>query len=122
MRFFAKSLAIACLLAGFAVLNALPIYAAPLGFSKAYSPSTVDPGGLSRVTYTIDNAANQGEVGSLAFIDFVTGRRGRGRVLPSDDNGLREQCGIEINEQPKQSQSHIDVVRGKRCGRRNLHD
>ena len=39
------------------------------GFAKAFSPATVDPGGMSRLTYTIDNAANLIEVGSLAFTD-----------------------------------------------------
>ena len=40
-----------------------------LGFSKAFSPATVDPGGISTLTYTIDNSANAIEVGLLAFTD-----------------------------------------------------
>ncbi len=40
-----------------------------LGFAKAFSPATVDPGGVSRLTYRIDNGANAFEVGSLAFTD-----------------------------------------------------
>ena len=40
-----------------------------LGFAKAFSPATVDPGGVSRLTYRIDNGANAFDVGSLAFTD-----------------------------------------------------
>ena len=71
MQFFARSLAIACFLAGFAMSNALPVAAQTLGFSKAFSPDTVDPGEISRLTYTIDNTANAGAVGSLAFTDAL---------------------------------------------------
>ena len=39
------------------------------GFSKAFLPDTVDPGGVSTLTYRIDNAANLIDVGSLAFTD-----------------------------------------------------
>ena len=39
------------------------------GFAKAFSPPAVDPGGVSTLTFTIDNAANLIEVGSLAFND-----------------------------------------------------
>ena len=39
------------------------------GFSRAFSPSTIDPGGISRLTFTIDNTANGIDVGSLAFAD-----------------------------------------------------
>ena len=71
MRFSARSLAIACLLAGFAIVNALPVAAQTLGFSKAFSPATVEPGEISRLTFTIDNSANSIEVGSLRFIDAL---------------------------------------------------
>ena len=67
MQFFARSLAIACLLAGFAMVQALPVAAQTLGFSKAFSPATVVVGQTSRLTYTIDNTANSIVVGSLAF-------------------------------------------------------
>ena len=43
-----------------------------LGFAKAFSPDTVDPGGVSTLTFTIDNGANAIEVGSLAFTDGNT--------------------------------------------------
>ena len=43
--------------------------AAALGFAKAFLPDTVDPGGVSRLTYRIDNAANLIDVGSLSFDD-----------------------------------------------------
>ena len=43
--------------------------AVALGFAKAFSPARVDPGGISRLTFTIDNAANAIAVGSLAFTD-----------------------------------------------------
>ncbi len=38
-------------------------------FAKAFSPDTVDPGGISTLTFTIDNAINAIDVGSLAFTD-----------------------------------------------------
>ena len=38
-------------------------------FSKAFSPATIDPGGVSTLTFTIDNEANLIAVGSLAFTD-----------------------------------------------------
>ncbi len=43
--------------------------AAAPGFAKAFSPATVDPGGISTLTFTIDNAANLIDVGGLAFTD-----------------------------------------------------
>ena len=47
----------------------LTVTAAPPGFAKAFSSARVDPGGISRLTFTIDNAANLIAVGSLAFTD-----------------------------------------------------
>ena len=38
-------------------------------FTKAFSPDTIAPGGISRLTFTIDNRANLIDVGSLAFTD-----------------------------------------------------
>ncbi len=43
--------------------------AAAPGFAKSFSLATVDPGGVSTLTFRIDNAANAFEVGSLAFTD-----------------------------------------------------
>jgi len=43
--------------------------AAPPGFTRAFSPDTVDPGEVSTLTFTIDNGANLIDVGSLAFTD-----------------------------------------------------
>ena len=40
-----------------------------LVFTKAFSPDTIAPGGISRLTFTIDNGANLIDVGSLAFTD-----------------------------------------------------
>ncbi len=40
------------------------------GFTKAFSPAAVDPGGVSTLTFTIDNTANGIDVGSLAFDDI----------------------------------------------------
>ena len=40
-----------------------------LGFAKAFSPDTIDPGEVSTLTFTIDNAANLIDVGGLAFTD-----------------------------------------------------
>ena len=51
------------------VSRGTPIEPEPLGFSKAFSPATVETGGISRLTYTIDNTANGIAVGSLAFTD-----------------------------------------------------
>ena len=42
--------------------------AAPV-FSKAFSPATVDPGGVSTLTFTIDNTATLIDVGGRAFDD-----------------------------------------------------
>ncbi len=44
------------------------VAAAP-GFAKAFSPDTIDPGEVSTLTFTIDNAANLIDVGGLAFTD-----------------------------------------------------
>jgi len=50
--------------------------APPPVFSKAFSPAAVDPGGVSTLTFTIDNTANLIDVGSLAFDDdFPDGMR-----------------------------------------------
>ncbi len=38
-----------------------------LGFSKAFSPATVDPGGVSTMTFTIDNTANAIAVGGYSL-------------------------------------------------------
>ena len=40
-----------------------------LGFAKAFSPATIDPGRVSTLTFTVNNTANLIEVGSLAFTD-----------------------------------------------------
>ena len=40
-----------------------------LGFAKAFSPATIDPGGVSTLTFTINNAANAINVEALAFTD-----------------------------------------------------
>ena len=39
------------------------------GFAKVFSPATVDPGGISTLTFRIDNTANLIDVGRLAFDD-----------------------------------------------------
>jgi len=39
------------------------------GFARAFLPDTVDPGGVSTLTFTIDNGANLIDVGSLVFTD-----------------------------------------------------
>ena len=51
----------------------------PLGFSKAFSPATVDLGGISRLTFTIDNTASLIDVSGLAFTRRLPGRLGRGQ-------------------------------------------
>ena len=71
MRFFARSLAIACLLAGFAIVNAVPVAAQTLGFSKAFSPATITPGGTSMLTYTIAGPGG-GDFFDIAFTDNLS--------------------------------------------------
>ena len=97
MRFFARSLAIVCLLAGFAILQAVPVAAQTLGFSKAFSPATVETGGTSTLTYKIDNTANAIEVGSLAFMDFLPA----GVTVAS--SGPAVGCGEAISVQTRNS-------------------
>jgi len=53
------------------------------GFSKAFSPSTIDPGGISRLTFTIDNTANAIEAADLAFTDAFPA----GLVVAGTPNG-----------------------------------
>ena len=48
-----------------ATLNVTP--AEVLGFAKEFSPATVDPGGVSTLTFTIVNPNDFTEIGSLAF-------------------------------------------------------
>ncbi len=43
--------------------------AAPPGFSKTFAPTIVAVGGISTLTFTIDNSANGTAIGSLDFID-----------------------------------------------------
>ena len=50
-----------------AMLNVTPADAP--GFARAFLPDTVDPGGVSTLTFTIDNGANLIDVGSLVFTD-----------------------------------------------------
>ena len=52
-------------------------------FSKAFSPDTIAPGGISRLTFTIDNRANLIDVGSLAFTDAFPA----GLVVAGTPNG-----------------------------------
>ena len=62
--------------------------AAAPGFAKAFSPARVAPGGISRLTFTIDNAANLIEVGSLAFTDaFPDG------LVAANPLNARSSCG-----------------------------
>ena len=49
------------------------------GFTKAFTPDTIDPGGISRLTFTIDNRANGIEAADLAFTRRLPGRSCRGR-------------------------------------------
>ena len=71
MRFFARLLIAACLLAGFALVQASPVFAqTPPGFTKAFSPARIALGEISRLTYTIDNSANAVAVTGLAFTNF----------------------------------------------------
>ena len=59
------------------------------GFAKVFSPARVAPGGISRLTFTIDNAANLIEVGSLAFTDAFPD----GLVTVADPPNAETSCG-----------------------------
>ena len=66
--------------------------AAAPGFAKIFDLATVDPGGVSTLTFRIDNTANAIEVGSLAFTDDLP----EGLVVapePGADNG----CGGTVS-------------------------
>jgi len=52
-------------------------------FTKAFSPDTIAPGGISTLTFTIDNGANLIDVGSLAFTDAFPS----GLVVAGTPNG-----------------------------------
>ncbi len=87
MRFSAGLLILSCLLAGFAIFNALPVYASgPLFFSKTFSHAAVGQGELARLTYRIDNTANFLEVSSLAFTDKFPAGMVVQRPLGSENN------------------------------------
>ncbi len=45
--------------------------ALPPAFSKAFSPSTIGPGTVSTLTFTIDNRGESTPVGNLAFVDAL---------------------------------------------------
>ena len=52
-------------------------------FTKAFSPDTIAPGGISRLTFTIDNGANAVEAADLAFTDAFPA----GLVVAGTPNG-----------------------------------
>jgi len=54
----------------------------PPGFSKSFSPDAIDPGGVSTLTFTIDNTANSVSVTSLDFTDNLPA----GLVVASPNN------------------------------------
>ncbi len=58
------------------------------GFAKAFSPAAVGQGGVSRLTFTIDNGVNGIEVGSLAFDDAFPA----GLVVAPEPNA-NDSCG-----------------------------
>ena len=69
------------------VLTVAPVL--PPGFSQAFSPTTINPSEITRLTYTIDNSINSGaEVGSLAFTDASSPGLGLSHVL-----NLENTCG-----------------------------
>ena len=88
MRFFARSLTIVCLLAGFAISGAMPVAAQTLVFSKAFSPAAVGLAETSRLTFRVDNSANSAAVGRLAFTDdFPSG------LLVASRSNASNSCG-----------------------------
>ena len=68
-----------------------------LGFTKAFSPDTVDPGGISTLTFTIDNLANSIEVGSLAFIDIFP----EGMIVADTPNASTNCTGATYAPRPR---------------------
>ncbi|MCG6904909.1 MAG: DUF11 domain-containing protein [Rhodobacter sp.] len=62
--------------------------AAPPGFAKGFAPSTVDQGGFSTLTFTIDNSANAIEADALAFTDNLPA----GMIVAAEP-GATNSCG-----------------------------
>ena len=58
------------------------------GFSKAFAPAVIPPGGVSTLTLTIDNSANPAAATSLAFSDTLPA----GLVIASPSNAATD-CG-----------------------------
>ena len=57
---------------GNATTNTLTVDATAPGFFQSFSPSTVTSGGVSTLTYTIDNTANASPISSANFTDTLT--------------------------------------------------
>ena len=85
----------------------------PLGFSQAFSPSTIVSGGVSTLTLRIDNTHNLVEVGSLAFRNSHL----RGLVrAPTPD--IQNGCGGTLTL----AHRFFRYSGGSVAGRRRLHD
>jgi uncharacterized repeat protein (TIGR01451 family) len=61
------------------------------GFSKTFSPATVDLGGRSTLTFTIDNTANEGQIANLSFLDSLP----EGMQI-ADPANASTTCGTEL--------------------------
>ncbi len=121
MRFSAGSLIIACLLAGFAIFKASPVFAqTPPGFAKVFDPATIDPGGISTLTFTIDGTG-VGDSFDIEFTDNLSGfLRG---VVPTVTNlPQRGFCDLGSNASTSASTGElvlsvagVTVLNGSRC-------
>ena len=84
-------------------------------FTKAFSPDTIAPGGISRLTFTIDNGANLIDVGSLAFTDAFPS----GLVVAGTPNGSTT-CGGTFA--PGASDVSLAFAGGAVAAGASLHD
>ena len=85
------------------------------GFAKAFSPARVAPGGISRMTFAIDNAANAIAVGSLAFTDaFPDG------LVVADPPNAETGCGGTFA--PAASATSLAFTGGSVAAGARLHD
>ena len=91
--------------------------AATPGFAKAFSPATVAPGGVSRLTFTIDNTVNLISVGGLGFRDFFPSGMVVADPTPMRQNDLFSRRHAGGNGERNRRR----VFRRQRRGRANLH-
>ncbi len=62
------------------------------GFSKSFSPSSIPPGGISTLIFSIDNTANQAAVAAMGFVDYLP----LGMVIAAPSNASTDCTGTLI--------------------------